>query len=63
MLQRLQSTQWLRFDVWLLHRLLTGLGSKEIDPQHIGLYYDLNKSLVPEAFQAFHQVRAQQHLY
>jgi hypothetical protein len=26
-------------------------------PQHIGLYYDLNRALLPEAFQPFHQVR------
>lgn len=36
--------------------VVTGLGSQQMGVDHIGLYYDINKALLPEAFQQFHQV-------
>lgn len=41
-----------------LNRLLSGLGSQQLGASEIGLYYDLNKALLPEAFQPFHQVNS-----
>jgi hypothetical protein len=42
-------------------RLITGQSSKELGAEHVGLYYDFNKGLVPEAFRPFHQVRLVMH--
>ncbi|KAF6251103.1 mitochondrial ribosomal death-associated protein 3-domain-containing protein [Scenedesmus sp. NREL 46B-D3] len=39
----------------LLSTLITRHSSKELGAEHIGLYYDFNKALVPEAFRPFHQ--------
>jgi hypothetical protein len=38
------------------HSLLSGLTSPQLSAEAIGLYYDLDKARVPEAFQPFHQV-------
>ncbi|WIA39381.1 hypothetical protein OEZ86_005486 [Tetradesmus obliquus] len=39
----------------LLSSLITKHSSKQLAAEHIGLYYDFNKALVPEAFRPFHQ--------
>ncbi|WIA19097.1 hypothetical protein OEZ85_003745 [Tetradesmus obliquus] len=36
--------------------LITKHSSKQLAAEHIGLYYDFNKALVPEAFRPFHQL-------
>lgn len=40
------------------HSLISGQSSQQVDADSIGLYYDIDTSLLPEAFQPFHQVKA-----